>query len=186
MEDAKIIELFLSREEQAIAEAQKKYGAYCFAVSYGILQDRGDAEECVNDTLLSAWKRIPPEQPRCLSAYLGRIARNLSLKKWRARNTQKRKSDETSLTLHELEDCLPARDNVEDAIGANELARLLERFLRELPDAERRVFLRRYWYHEPVAEIGKRFGFGESKVKVMLFRTREKLRKYLERNGIPL
>lgn len=186
MEDAKIIELFFSREEQAIAEAQSKYGAYCFAVAYGILQDRRDAEECVNDTFLSAWRSIPPEHPKYLSAYLGRITRNLSLKKWRARNAQKRKGDETALTLQELADCLPARDTVEDAIGASELARLLEGFLRELPDTERRVFLRRYWHHEPIAEIGKRFGFGESKVKVMLFRTREKLRKYLERNGIPL
>lgn len=184
MEDIQIIQLYFSRSETAIVETDKKYGPYCYSISYNILSDREDARECVSDTYLAAWRAIPPRQPKILATFLGKITRNLSIDRWRGYNRQKRGGGEVVLALEELGDCVADPQNVETQMERKQLARVFNRFLVELPETERRVFLCRYWYLDPVATIAGYFGFTESKVTSMLHRTRKKLRIALEKEGL--
>lgn len=175
MEDHKIIELYLERNENAIAETNKKYRGYCYSIAYNILQSNEDSEEAVNDTYLGAWNSIPPNAPDVLQTFLGRITRNISLKKIRSRSTQKRGSGAIFLVFDEIEELIPSKQDTENDIDAKELAKFINTFLKSLPETERKVFVCRYWYFDDVSEISKQFGFTESKVKSMLFRTRKKL-----------
>lgn len=184
MEDMQIIQLYFSRSETAIVETDKKYGSYCYSISYNILSDREDARECVSDTYLAAWRAIPPRQPKVLAAFLGKITRNLSLDRWRSAHRQKRGGGEVVLALEELGECASEDQSVEAALERKQLARVFNRFLAELPETERRVFLCRYWYLDSVATIAGYFGFTESKVTSMLHRTRKKLRIALEKEGL--
>ena len=184
MDDSRIIMLFWQRSEDAIAAVQQKYGRYCYSIAYQILSNNEDAEECVNDTYIGAWNAIPPHRPEKLSVFLGKITRNLSLKKWRVRNAAKRGGGETVLALHELEECISSGNNIEAYLNAEELAEIINAFLGGLAVTERRVFLCRYWYFDSISDISVRFGFTQSKVKMMLKRTREKLLKYLEQEEI--
>ncbi len=184
MDDSKIVELFWSRAETAIAETAKKYARYCFHISYTILQNREDAEECVNDTYLNAWNAIPPHRPNHLSTFLGKITRNLSLQKYIKCNAQKRGGGQVELALSELEDCIPAETGVEQIVEAQLLAESLDAFLRGLPKETRIVFVARYWYLYSIQEISQRCHMSESKVKSMLYRTRKKLSTYLEKEGL--
>ena len=184
MDDQKIIELYFQRSEDAIAETDKKYGSYCFSIARNILADREDAKETVNDTYAACWKAIPPHRPNSLSAFLGKITRCISLNRYQASHTAKRGGGQVTLALEELSECIPARQNVESAMAEKELSKMLNAFVRKLPENERKVFLCRYWYLEPIAVIAKRFAFSESKVKSMLFRIRNKLRAELEKEGI--
>ena len=184
MDDSRIIMLFWQRSEDAIAAVQQKYGRYCHSIAYQILSNNEDAEECVNDTYIGAWNAIPPHRPEKLSVFLGKITRNLSLKKWRAKNTAKRGGGETALALHEIEECISYENNIEAYLNAEELAEILNTFLDGLAAMERRVFLCRYWYFDSISDISVRFGFTQSKVKMMLKRTREKLLRHLEQEEI--
>lgn len=184
MEDNRIIELYWQRDEAAIAQTQAKYGGYCHSIAYHLLHNYEDAEECVNDTYVGAWNAIPPYRPRNLATFLGRITRNLSLKKWRAKTAKKRGSGDVPLVLDELEGCIPSGNSIDAYMDAEELAGILDDFLGGLPVTERRVFLCRYWYFDSVSEIAARFGFTHSKVKMMLKRTRDKLLKRLEKEDI--
>ena len=175
MEDNKIIALYLERNENAIAETNKKYRKYCYSIAHNILHDSEDSEEAVNDTYLGAWNSIPPNVPDVLQTFLGRITRNISLKKIRARNTQKRGNGEYFLVLDEISEFIPSEHDTENDVEVKELAQFINTFLRSLPETERKVFVCRYWYFDSIAEISKQFGFSESKVKSMLFRTRKKL-----------
>ncbi len=186
MEDTKIIALYFDRNEEAICATGKKYGTYCFTIANNILKSRDDAEEAVNDTYFAAWNAIPPHKPLRLSAFLGKITRRISINKWLAGSTQKRGGGEPALALEELSQCIPGNQTVEAALEAAELSRLLNTFVRTLPETERHVFLLRYWYLLPVKEIANRFGFTQSKVKSMLLRTRNRLRMVLEQEGIHL
>ena len=179
MDDREIISLFWERDERAVAETQKRYGKLCHSIADRILNNRQDAEECVNDAYLALWNSIPPERPQHFSAYLGRIVRNLSLKKYRERTAKKRGSA-VMLTLDELAECIPDPNTLDVELRSEALSRLLDAFLRSLPEVECSVFLRRYWYFDSIEDICERFGFGKSKVKMMLHRTREKLRKKLK------
>ncbi len=179
MEDADILKLYQSRNEQAIAETKTKYGKLLYSIAYNILHNREDSEECENDTYLGAWNAIPPEHPNNFSSYLAKLIRNISISKLRANNADKRGGGEAALSLHELDECLSAPPE----IGAAQLAELLDRFLHALSKQERMVFVCRYWRCDAVNDIAKRFGFGESKVKMMLSRTRDKLREFLEKEG---
>lgn len=183
MEDSKIIELYLERDEQAIAESSRKYGAYCRTIACNILSFREDAEEAVNDTWLGAWRAIPPAMPEVLRTFLGKITRHLSLKRFRDLHREKRGGGQVALALEELSECVPGGDTPEDAYDEKELAALLRRFVAKLPDTERRVFLCRYWYLDAVPDICRQFGFGESKVRSMLSRSRKRLRSYLIKEG---
>lgn len=183
MEDDNIVSLYWARSENAIAETLKKYENYCFSIAYHILGNAEDANECVNDTCLDAWNNIPPHRPLVLSAFLGKITRRISIDKWRSRTAQKRGGGEIALVLDELSDCIPSSQSVEHAVESAELSQLIDSFVMTLSPAERRVFICRYWYLDSISEIAQRFGFSQSKVKMMLHRQRKRLLNRLEREG---
>ena len=186
MDDGRIIGLFFERNESAVSEAEKKYKNYCFSIANNILHDYEDAAECVNDTFLGAWNSIPPQNPDNLQAYLGKIARNISLKKWREKSAQKRGGNSTGVSLEELEECIPSGHTIDESIETKELTAIINSFLSTLSESERRIFLRRYWYFDSIDDICGRFGFKKSKVKMMLKRTRDRLGKRLKEEGFIL
>lgn len=183
MEDTRIVDLYWARSESAIAETSAKYGKYCYAIAYNILADHEDADESVNDTYLDAWNNMPPHRPSILSTFLGKITRRISIDKWRARTAEKRGGGEILLALDELSDCVPSNHNVEQEVEAAELAKVIDNFVMSLPLVDRRVFICRYWYLDPISTISQQFGFSESKVKMMLHRQRQKLLSHLEREA---
>ena len=181
-----IVELYLRRDEAAVRETAEKYGSKLRALAWGILGDRDAAEECENDTYMEAWNRIPPHEPRAyFYPFLARIARNLSLNRCRDRERLKRTAFVCELSA-EMEQCIPSPDDLECRIDGLVLAKAINGFLRML-DAERRnIFIRRYWFLDSVADIAKRFGVTQSKVKTTLFRCRKQLKAYLEKEGYTL
>ena len=184
MDDTRIIDLYWQRSERAIAETDAKYGAYCRMVALNITGDTRDGEECVSDTWLAAWNAMPPHRPAILSTFLGKITRRISLKKYRSKSAEKRGSGETALALEELEECIASERSIDEQLSAKELAEVLNAFLDMLKADERRVFLRRYWFFDSIEAISTRFGFSQSKVKMLLKRTRDKLRAQLEKEDI--
>ena len=182
MEDSKILDLYWDRDEQAIAESKQKYGSMLRSLAYHILHNREDSEECENDTYLGAWNAIPPARPGNLSAFLAKMVRNIAITRHRANSAGKRGSGEAAVSLHELDECIP--DTCAGAWESDALAQTLNSFLDSLPTKERQVFVCRYWRCDPVADIARRFGFSQGKVKMMLMRTRQKLRTVLEKEGI--
>lgn len=184
VEDSKIVELYWSRSEEAIAESERKYGKYCYSIAHGILRSREDSEECVNDTWLAAWNAMPPHRPSRLATFLGKITRRIALHRAEKNNAEKRGGGEVPLAIVELDECIPAPR--EDGADEAALATLLDRFLDSLPEMTRTMFLQRYWYLRTVREIARELGVGESRVKVTLHRTRAKLREVLEKEEIGL
>lgn len=184
MEDSRIIDLYWQRSEDAIRETDAKYGSYCHAIAYRILQDGEDARECVNDTWLGAWNAMPPHRPAVLSTFLGKITRRISINRRNMKQADRRGGGELPLALAELEACIPHGDMPEQVLEERELTHLLNRFVLALPLMQRRVFLRRYWYLDSIEDISRMTGFSRSKVKSMLHRTRKRLRIYLEKEGI--
>ena len=183
MEDSKIIELLYERSEQAIVELSKKYGDTCHKIAVNILKNDSDAEECVNDTYLGAWNTIPPQNPSSLLAYICRIVRNLSIKRYH-KNTAKKRNSYYDVALDELENCLPSTTNLQDEVNANELAELLDDFLDGLNKNDRVMFVRRYWFSDSISDIAAMFKMSNRAVTVRLSRTREKLRQYLTQKGV--
>ena len=183
MEDAAIIDLYWARSQQAIAESELKYGAYCHAIALRILNRAEDAEECVNDTWLRAWNAMPPQRPSVLRMFFAKITRNLSFDRVRSRTAQKRGGGELPLVLEELSQCIVRESPLEDAVLAQELDRSVRAFLRTLPDRECDVFLRRYFFTEPLADIAAGYGLSRNHVSVLLRRTRTKLRDHLQKEG---
>ena len=177
LEDNRIIELFFSRDDNAINETKTKYGKLLYSVSYNILHSKEDAEECENDTYVAAWDCIPPNQPQVLSAFLSRITRNLSFKKLRSKTAQKRGGGDNLVPIDELSNMIA--DNC-DQYSQLELTEILNAFLRSLPTRERQVFICHYWYCDTIKDISRQFGFTQSKVKMILSRTRAKLLDHLE------
>ncbi|MCL1865832.1 MAG: sigma-70 family RNA polymerase sigma factor [Oscillospiraceae bacterium] len=182
--DSEIIALYESRDESAIGETARKYGAYCRAVAMNVLHSREDVEECVNDAYLKVWNAIPPEKPRAFPTFIGRITKNLSLDKYKSRNRQKRGGDDFALILSELEACVPSAKNTENEAESRELERLIDDFLSDISKNDRMFFVRRYWHNDSVADIAERYKVSESKVKSSLFRTRGKLKVKLTKEGI--
>ena len=178
MEDAGIIELFFERSEQGIRELDIKYGKACRKLSYNIVTDRQDAEECVNDAYLGAWNAIPPVKPDPLLAYICKIVRNISLNLYHRKEAAKRSSHYT-IAMEEIEACIAATNAVEAEIEAVELAHSIERFLDTLTDENRVLFMRRYWFSDSCRDIAGFMGLTEKNVSVRLTRIREKLRQYL-------
>lgn len=184
MDDRQIIELFFARDENAIRETDRKYGKLCFHVADNLLGNREDAEECVNDTYLALWNRIPPTRPDRFTAFLCGITRNLSLKKLEASNAKKR-SAEAEISFSELETAIPD-DRFAPGMTDEEVGRLISAFLRSEKKLDRVVFLRRYWFFDSVGTIAEMYALSESNVKSKLFRTRNRLRDYLKKEGFDL
>lgn len=184
VEDGQIVELYWARSERAIAETDARYGKYCCSIAYNILSSTEDSAECVNDTWLAAWRSMPPKRPSCLAAFLGRLTRNLALNRWRSRRAEKRGGGQLTLALEELGGCAGARNEMEDVEVRTLIVSVLDRFLASLPKRDRMVFVRRYWYFSPVAEIAKDYGLSQSNVKMILSRGRDRLRQALEREGV--
>ena len=183
MEDEKIIQLYFDRNEQAVAETDRKYGGYCFTLANAILGNREDAEEAVSDTYLKTWHAIPPQKPRILKMFLARITRNLSFSRWRKQSAEKRGGGLMELVLEELDGCIPAPGKVEDNLMGKELEKAIRCFLNTCPRREQDIFLRRYFFVEETEAIAGRYGMKPATVLRMLSRTREKLKKYLTREG---
>ena len=183
MNDKEIVKLYWARNERAIKETSTKYGRYCFQIAINILMNKEDAEESVNDTWLKTWECIPPHYPEVLAAFVGKITRRISLNKWYYKNRKKRGGGQVCLVLEELEECIAADNEVEKSVEHKELLQLINTFLETLPETERDLFVCRYWFLASIQELSEKFLFSESKTKSMLFRTREKLRNCLEKEG---
>lgn len=183
LSDEIIIDLYWARDERAIGETDRKYGPYCTGVAGRVLRSREDAEECVNDTWLKAWNAMPPQRPGILRAFLAKITRNLALDRYRADHARKRGTGETAVALDELAECLSGSEDTESAVLAQELGDLIDRFLRQQPERERNVFIRRYFFLETPGEIAERYGLTANHVSVTLNRVRGKLKKALEEEG---
>lgn len=184
MEDKDIIALYWARSEEAIRRTAEKYGAYCSRIIRRVLGDGRDAEECLSDTWLGAWNAMPPHRPGRLRLFLAKITRSLACDRVRAQSARKRGGGVYTVALEELEECLPAVPGADQAVEDRELERMVDRFLHTLPERACSVFLRRYWYAERIEDIAGRYGMGVNTVKTSLFRTRQKLKAYLEKEGI--
>lgn len=185
MDDSQIVKLFLERSEQAIAELSDKYGARCRRIAENVLGDREDAEECVNDAYLAVWNTVPPQRPDPLFTYLGRIVRNLAIKRYHA-NTAKKRNGVYDAALDEIADCIPSPGSVGEELDARETARSVNRFLSGLDRESRILFVRRYWYADSIDELAALFHTGKHNVSVRLSRLRKKLKKHLLKEGVPL
>lgn len=185
MEDKQIVELYWARSETAISETEKKYGRYCHYIAYQILYNDEDAKEVVNDTYLKTWNTIPPKRPDPLKPYVGTISRQLALDVYKKQNAQKR-GGQVSLVLDELLECIPNNDNGADIGESVALSDALNRFMWNLPQRTRNIFVRRYFYMSSVAEIAKDFSMKESNVTMHLLRTRKKLEQFLHKEGFDL
>ena len=185
MEDSEIIGLYHSRSEDALSQTAQKYGGYCRSIAWSILGNVLDVEETLNDTWLAAWNSIPPQKPRRLSVYLGRITRNLALNRLKAQNTQKRGGGQTEAVLEELRECV-GTDPWDDKISELVLRDAINKFLRGQLARNRAVFLRRYWSMERVEDIAMDLGLRRGQTATILYRMRRELKKHLEKEGINL
>lgn len=182
MDDNMIIALFFQRSELAITELAAKFGKLCMQIANNILGNSQDAEECVNDAYLGAWNTIPPQRPNPLQAYICKITRNIAITRYHANTAQKRNSH-YDVALDELIHCLVSTDTIDSHLEAKELTHLLNRFLGTLDTHNRIMFVRRYWYADSVSDIAEAFHMRPNTVSVGLARTREKLRKFLIKEG---
>ena len=183
MKDEDIIELYWQRDETAIDETKLKYGGYCYSIAENILRSHEDSEECVGDTYLRTWNSIPPQRPDKFRLFLARITRNLAIDRYKYRNAAKRSGHETDLMLDELGEIVTSDSSPDRELEVKELAKSISLFLRTLSERDCSVFIRRYFFAESGAEIGKRFGLSPGNVGVILSRVRAKLRKHLEKEG---
>jgi len=182
MDDLQIIELYFARDEHAIKETDRKYGKLCFRVAKNLLFNNEDSEECVNDTYLTVWHKIPPTRPNNFTAFICKITRNLSLKRLEISNAMKRSVD-AIISLSEIEATLPDHSIALD-IKEEELGKLISAFLWSEKELDRNVFLRKYWFFDTISDIAERYSLNENNVKSMLFRTRNRLREFLKKEGI--
>ena len=186
MNDNEIIELYFARAENAISETDKKYGAYCRGITYNILGNREDSEECVNDTYLKAWNAIPPQRPRKLAAFLSTLARNAALNMRRGFEALKRGGGNAGTAYDELAECVADKHTVEQEFDDKELVRVLNSFLAKLGGEKQKMFMKRYYHFMSISDIANEMGVSEQNVKTSLHRIREKLKTELEKEGFGL
>lgn len=184
MTDENIIKLYFDRNEKAISVTKDKYGKYLYTIAHNILHIKEDSEESVNETYLAAWNTIPPKKPNVLKTYLAKLTRNISLKCFRKSTAQKRGGSQTDVALDELGEILSPADSAEETIEHKELLQATHSFIEALDIEQRRIFLARYWYLYSITDISKKLGYSESKVKVTLKRTRDKLSEKLRKEGL--
>lgn len=183
MDDASIVQLYWDRSESAIEESSNKYGAYCASIARNILHSEPDEEECVNDTWLRAWNAMPPQKPSVLSAFFGKITRNLSFDRYKKLLRKKRGGHQMDAVLDELSECVSGREDTERQWDEKELADEIGRFLQGLPREKRALFILRYWHAFDLSEIARRAGMSENNVSVTLGRLRGKLKAHLAERG---
>lgn len=183
LNDEMIVQMYWDRNQEAINATSKKYGKYCTSIATNILGNCQDAEECVNDTYFKAWNSMPDARPNILSAFLGKITRNLAFNRIKHNLAEKRGGGEIVLVLDELSECVSGNDTVENEMSRKELAHVIDRFLMELDERKRRIFVMRYWYSCSVREIAMRFAMSEGSVSMLLRRLRLKMRDYLIGRG---
>ena len=181
--DAQIIDLYWNRDAQAISASMDRYGAYCFSIADGILNNAQDAEDCVNDTWLKAWNAIPPTRPAVLKIFFAKITRHLSFDKYKAGKALKRGGGNIQLVLDELAECIADESDVEGQVDAKELGKVINQFVASLPEREQNLFVRRYFFSEPIKAIADRYGLRENSVHVTLSRIRKRLRSHLSKEG---
>lgn len=186
MEDARIVQLYWDRNEQAIPATAEKYGSYCTSIARNILSSREDAEECVNDTYLSAWNAMPPHRPDILSAFLGKLTRNLSFNRYKHNRADKRGGGELPLVLEELSELVSGRDDVEQELDSRELIKAIDTFLDTQSAEKRSLFIGRYWYSDSISQLAARYGMKEGAVSMSLSRLRFQLHNYLLKRGFEL
>lgn len=188
MDDSEIVELYWARNEAAIVETDKKYGAYCYRIAMNILSNAQDAEECVNSTYHNAWNAIPPHRPAMLSTFLGKITRNLSLQYIRKRNAARRGGGESVVPFEELSECIPAPEeyspNGYSEMDVEQLGALINDYLKTVSKDARMLFIGKYYYFDQINDIAKRLGMKESRAKTLLYRTRNGLKEYLKSKGV--
>ena len=184
MDDDKIIALYFERNESALKQTAEKYGRYCYKIAHQVVNNEEDAKECVNDMYLDVWNSIPPHKPKKLAVFLATITRRIALDRFRRMTAEKRGGGEASLSLHELEDCIPFGKSIDEELENQRIAEIISAFLRRLPEIRANIFIRRYWYFDSVADIAKRYDFGESKTKMILKKTRDELLQYLKKEDI--
>jgi len=184
MTEQELIDLYWKRSERALFETEKSYGSYCRSIAYHLLRSREDTEESVNDTWLAAWNTMPPQRPDSLRIFLGKLTRNIAISRLRQRESKKRGGGETFLTLEELGECLPGDGDPERIVEAEELTACLNAFLKTLSRRDRSLFLGRYFYGFTEMELSKRLDMKQSSVHTVLYRSREKLRELLKKEGI--
>lgn len=177
-----IIERLLARDESVLLVVKEQYWQYCLTIARNILSDRGASEECVNDALLAVWNSIPPNTPNNFKAYIGKLTKRIAINRYNKDFAQKRKADKSAVSLDEIEEMI-GDNTVEACVDSADLSRSISLFLRSLSEKERDIFVRRYWYLDSLGNICRSYGFGKSKVKMMLKRTREKLAEYLKTEG---
>lgn len=186
MDDETIVDLFLNKDESAIAYTSEKYGHRLRSISQHITADLSVAEECENDTYHEAWNRIPPSEPRTyLLAFLSKIIRNISINRCVERDRLKRRAYISELS-DEMAQCIPSPNDVESYLDGIEIGKIISTFLRKQTKEKRIIFMHRYYYLDPVSSIAERFGYSEGKIKSMLFRMRNDLRTYLTKEGYTL
>ncbi len=184
MEDAQIVELYWSRNQSAINESSAKYGQMLKRISHSILSNYEDCEECVNDAYIKAWDTMPPQKPVSLAAYLGRITRNISINRWHKTHAKKRGGYNEILT--ELSDCIPSPETVEAELETKELTRIITAWLYSLPQDDRVLFLRRYWFGDSIGRLAAESLTTPNKLAGRMYRLREKLKSELEKEDITL
>jgi len=185
MDDKQIIELFFKRDEAALSETQDKYGKYCLKIAGNILEDIEDSKECVNDTWVTAWNKIPPLVPVSLKAFLGKIVRDISLSKYRENHAGKRYNAMTVM-LDELEDCIPSGINIEDQAEKRELIGMVNDYLEGIKTEDRVLFVRRYYFGESVKALSEEYGCSENRMTQKLLKVRSKLKVFVEKGGYEL
>ena len=184
MEDEKIIELYWKRDEEAVKQTNLKYGSFCYCIAKNLLKNEEDSKECVNDTWFKTWLVIPPKRPEFLQAFLGKITRNLSLDRYRKSHASKRGGGNMEVIYEELKECIAGPETQDSQTDTIVITDAVSRFLSGLSKDARIIFVRRYWYADSVGQIAQRFGMSESKVKSSLMRSRNKLKAFLEKEGI--
>lgn len=183
MEDKEIVDLFLNRNEDALVQTEKKYGSFCKFIAKNVLSLQEDAEECVNDALLTVWNKIPPIIPESLKAFLGKLVRDIAITKYRSNHAQKRYSG-MDILLSELEECIPSEMNVEENIERQELSRVINEWLKTLSADEKALFIKRYWYGVSVKELALQYGCTQNNMAQKMFVLRNGLKSVLTKEGI--
>lgn len=183
-EDNELIDLFLNRSDKAILHTSDKYNNYCYSIAYGILKNHEDSEECVNDTYMSAWNSIPPNIPKKLSCFLGRITRNAVLNIYEKRHAAKRGRGQVKLALSELSECVDMNSGIENEQERQQIREVINKFLQDQNEQRRKIFIQRYWYLVSIREIAFQHDLNQNQIKSVLYQMRNELKKRLQREEL--